>query len=92
MNYVISSDQNASYDIRSGVTLNRTNTETNTFAFHRGKLPNNPENAASLKILEHKISSGPQEAAHVNIQKSYKKFGKKQKSKKILRICIRTRY
>lgn len=79
MNYVISSDQNASYDIRSGVTLNRTNTETNTFAFHRGKLPNNPENAASLKILEHKILKRTPRSCTCKYTKKLQKIWEKTK-------------
>ena len=64
MNDILTLDQNASYNLRYGVTVTSWNVRTNKFGFKTistiravlwGNLPNNTENADSLDIFKHKI-------------------------------------
>ena len=64
MNDILTLDQSASYNLRSGVTVTRMNLRTNKFVFQtiitigavlRRNLINNIKNSDSLNISKHKI-------------------------------------
>ena len=77
MNDILTLDQNASYNLRSGVTVTRRNIRTNKFRFETistigavlwQNLPNNIKNSDSLNILmflNMELGSGPPITAHV---------------------------
>ena len=64
MNDILTLDQNVSYNLRSGVTVTRSNIRTNKFSFETisaiggllwENLPNNIKTSGSLNIFKHKI-------------------------------------
>ena len=64
MNDILTSDENASYNLRSGVTVTRRNIRTNKFGFETittigavlwQNLPNDIKNSESLNIFKHRI-------------------------------------
>ena len=64
MNDILTLDENASYNLRSGVTITRRNIRTNKFGFDtittigavlRRNLPNDIKNSDSLNIFKHRI-------------------------------------
>ena len=64
MNGILTLDENASYNLRSGVTVTRTNIRTNKFGFETittigavmwRNLPNDIKNSDSLNIFKHRI-------------------------------------
>ena len=64
MNNILTLDQNASYNLRSGVTVTRKNIRTNKFGFETistigevlwRNLPNDINNSDSLNIFKHGI-------------------------------------
>ena len=64
MNDILTLDENASYNLRSGVTVTRKNISTNKFGFETistigavlwRNLPNDIKNSDSLNILKHRI-------------------------------------
>ena len=73
MNDILSLDENASYNLRSGVTVTRRNIRTSKFGFETistigavlwQNLPNNIKNLDSLNIFKHRIKNGPPITAH----------------------------
>ena len=74
MNDILTLDQNASYNLRSGVTVTRRNIRTNKFGFEIiitigavlwQNLPSNIKNSDSLNVFEHKIKQWTPETVHV---------------------------
>ena len=64
MNDILTLDENASYNLRSGVTITRRNIRTNKFGFDtittigavlRRNLPNDIKNSDSLNIFKRRI-------------------------------------
>ena len=64
MNDILTLDENASYNFRSGVTVTRRNIRTNKFGFETittigavlwRNLPNDIKNSDSLNIFKHRI-------------------------------------
>ena len=56
MNDILTLDENASYNLRSGVTVTRRNIRTNKFgAVMWRNLPNDIKNSDSLNIFKHRI-------------------------------------
>ena len=64
MNDILTLDENASYNLRSGVTITRRNIRTNKFGFDtittigavlRRNLPNDIQNSDSLNIFKRRI-------------------------------------
>ena len=64
MNDILTLDENASYNLRSGVTVTRKNINTNKFGFETistigavlwRNLPNDIKNSDSLNILKHRV-------------------------------------
>ena len=65
MNYILTLDENASYNLRSDVTVTRRNIKTNKFGFETittigaalwRNLPNDIKNSDSLNIFKHRIT------------------------------------
>ena len=74
MNDILTLDENASYNLRSGVTVTRRNIRTNKFGFETittigavlwRNLPNDIKNSDSLNILNIGLNNGPPITAHV---------------------------
>ena len=64
MNDILTLDENASYNLRSGITVTRRNIRTNKFGFETittigavlwQNLPNDIKNSDSLNIFKHRI-------------------------------------
>ena len=74
MNYILTLEKNASYNLRSGVTVTRRNIRTNKFGFETittigavlwRNLSNDIKTSNSLNILNIGLNNGPSITTHV---------------------------
>ena len=80
MSDILTLDENASYNLRSGVTVTRRNIRTNKFGFETittigavlwRNLPNDIKNSDSLNIFKHRIKQWTQDNCPFKICRNF---------------------